>query len=223
MASNNTRTLARIGLGGVVLAESMAAWSRWEKRRTLFAAAVERARIERRRLVVVLPEREGSITRALRVYEMGRHYPEVFHMRRIPIVSPTELERGRVERIASDSAVVYVACVLEYVSDVGAAMDEILRMAGAIENIYVVTVQPWTLTATLHPRARWAGIADTHTVSMGPITALHRGFAAGVVLSLAAVSATSDRPRENDHHTHDDTHNGAIDAYTIVQVDNEFK
>ncbi|MFZ6179885.1 hypothetical protein [Nannocystis pusilla] len=219
MASNNTRTLARLGLGGVVLAESMAAWSRWERRRALFAAAAERARVERRRFVVVLPERESSITRALRVYEMGRHYPEVFHMRRIPVVSSAELERGRVDRIASDSAVVYAACVLEYVSDVRTAMDELLRMAGLVENIFVVTVQPWTLTATLHPQARWAGIADTHTVSMGPITALHRGFAAGLVLSLAAVSATSERGPDEAQGDDD----GAIDAHTVVQVDEDFK
>ncbi|MCY0994786.1 hypothetical protein OV203_47105 [Nannocystis sp. ILAH1] len=156
----------------------------------------------------------------MRVYEMGRHFPDVFHMRRIPVVAPTELERGPVHRIASDSAVVYVACVLEYVSDVRAAMDEILRMAGAVENIYVVTIQPWTLTATLHPRARWAGIADTHTVSMGPITALHRGFAAGLVLSLAAVSATSERAPDE---AEDDVDDGAIDAHAIVQVDDDFK
>jgi len=220
MTSNSTRTLARLGLGGVALAETMATWARWEKRRALFAAAAERARVERRRFVVVLPEREGAITRALRVYEMGRHYPEVFHMRRIPVVSSAELERGRVDRIESDSAVVYVGCVLEYVSDVRAAMDEILRMAGAVENIYVVTVQPWTLTATLHPRARWAGIADTHTVSMGPVTALHRGFAAGLVLSLAAVSATSERAPDEDAPS--DVDDGTIDAHAIVQVDEDF-
>lgn len=216
-----TRTLARLGLGGIALAESMATWSRWERRRALFAAAAERAQQTRRRFVLVLPEREGAITRALRVYEMGRHYPEVFHMRRIPVVRPAELERGRVERIADDSAVVYVACVLEYVADVRAAMDEILRMAGDVENVYVVVVQPWTLTATLHPRARWAGIADAHTVSMGPITALHRTFAAGVVLGLAAVSATSERPVEAE--AEGDGDDGAIDAYTIVQVDRDFE
>ncbi|MCY1007058.1 hypothetical protein OV079_16130 [Nannocystis pusilla] len=76
-------------------------------------------------------------------------------------------------------------------------MDEILRMAGTVENVYVVTVQPWTLTATLHPRARWAGIADTHTCSMGPITALHRGFAASVLVGLAAVSATAERAADD--------------------------
>ncbi|MEZ4437085.1 MAG: hypothetical protein R3F65_32210 [bacterium] len=195
MVGSNTRRLAQIGLGGVLLAESMAAWSRWEQRRRLFAAAMERARATRRRLVVALPEREGATTRAMRLYEMGGHFAEVLHSGRVPIVRPGELERGPVARVASDSAVVYAACVLEYVGDLPAAMSEILRMAGAVDNVFVVTVQPWTLTAALHPRARWAGIAEAHTVSMGPITALHRGFAAGVVLGLAAVSA-SGRPRE---------------------------
>lgn len=220
MAGNNTRTLARIGLGGVALAESMAAWSRWEQRRRLFAAAVERARVTRRRLVVVLPDREGTIANTLRLYEMGRHYADVFNMRRIPVVRASEIERGPVERIDTNSAVVYAACILEYVSDVRGVMDEILRMAGDVENVYVVTVQPWTLTATLHPRARWAGIADAHTVSMGPITPLHRSFAAGVVLGLAAVSATSSRAPEGE--THEDIDDGAIDARGIVLIDRDF-
>ena len=67
-------------------------------------------------------------------------------------------------------------------------MAEILRVAGSVDNIYVVTVQPWTLTAALHPAARWAGISDTHAVSMGRVTPLHRGFAAGLLISLAAPS-----------------------------------
>ncbi len=45
----------------------------------------------------------------------------------------------------SDSAVLYVACVLEYVTDLRRTMDEIMRIAGERENIYIVTVQPWTL------------------------------------------------------------------------------
>ena len=32
---SNPRTLARFGLGGVLLAESMATWSRWERRKHL--------------------------------------------------------------------------------------------------------------------------------------------------------------------------------------------
>jgi hypothetical protein len=56
-----------------------------------------------------------------------------------------------------------------------------------------VTVQPWTLTAALHPAARWAGIADTHAVSMGPVTALHKGAAAAVLVALGVMSLASGR------------------------------
>lgn len=190
----NTRTLARFGLGGVVLAEAMATWSRWENRRRLFHTADEHARRLGRPCVVILPDQESALSRALRVYEFGRHYAQIIHSRAPNVVRAHELQGAPVQRIAGNSAVVYAACVLEYVPDVGAAMNEILRMAGDPDNVFLVTVQPWTLTAALHPRARWAGISDTHVVSMGPITSLHRGFAAGVVLSLAAASVASPQP-----------------------------
>ena len=73
-------------------------------------------------------------------------------------------------------------------TDLRRSMDEIVRIAGEPENIYIVTVQPWTLTAALHPAARWAGIADSHAVSMGPVTMVHKGMAAGVLLTLAGMS-----------------------------------
>lgn len=48
--------------------------------------------------------------------------------------------------------VCYVACVLEYVEDVAAAMRELLRISGGL--LYVVHVEPWTLTAYCYPGAR---------------------------------------------------------------------
>ena len=43
--------------------------------------------------------------------------------------------------------------------------------------------------------ARWAGIADTHAVSMGPVTTMHKGAAAGVLLGLAALSLSIKKQR----------------------------
>ena len=120
------RTLARVGLGGVALAESMAAWSRWERRRDLFLAAAARARETRRRLIVVLPDKEGPIARALRVYEFGRHYPEVFLASPSPVVRARDLQRAPLADVPGDSAVLYVAEVLEYVSDLRAVMEELM-------------------------------------------------------------------------------------------------
>jgi SAM-dependent methyltransferase len=51
-----------------------------------------------------------------------------------------------------NSAVVFVSCVLEYVNDAEAAMRELRRVAGP--NLYMVRVEPWTLTAYLYPGAQ---------------------------------------------------------------------
>jgi hypothetical protein len=179
-------SLARLGLGGVAVAETAATWTRWEQRRRLFLAADARARQLGRPLLVVLPRKEGWFNRSMRLYEYGARYPDIFSGRNAPILYADTLARGVAAH--DDSAVLYVACVLEYVADLRRSMDEIMRIAGEPENIYIVTVQPWTLTAALHPAARWAGIADTHAVSMGPVTSMHKGAAAGVLLGLAALS-----------------------------------
>ena len=34
-------------------------------------------------------------------------------------------------------------------------------MAGSADNVFIVTVQPWTLTARLYPGARWRGTVTT--------------------------------------------------------------
>ena len=182
----DVRTLARLGLSGVAVAETAATWTRWEQRRRLFLAADARARKLGRPLLVVLPRKEGWFNRSMRLYEYGARYPDIFSRRNSPVIFADSLARG--VAVQDDSAVLYVACVLEYVTDLRRSMDEILRIAGEPANIYIVTVQPWTLTAALHPAARWAGIADTHAVSMGPVTSMHKGAAAGVLPGLAALS-----------------------------------
>ncbi len=181
------RTVARLGLSGVAVAETAATWTRWEQRRRLFQAADARARQLGRPLLVVLPRKEGWFNRSMRLFEYGARYPDIFSSHHAPVIYADTLARGVAAR-GDDSAVLYVACVLEYVTDLRRSMDEILRIAGEPENIYIVTVQPWTLTAALHPAARWAGIADTHAVSMGPVTGVHKGAAAGVLLALTAMS-----------------------------------
>lgn len=51
-----------------------------------------------------------------------------------------------------DSVVVVVMCVLEYVSDANAALRELMRISGG--NLFVVRVEPWTLTSLLYPGAK---------------------------------------------------------------------
>lgn len=53
---------------------------------------------------------------------------------------------------ADDSVVVFVSCVLEYVDDYEGSMRELRRIAG--EQLFIVRVEPWTLTAFLYPGAK---------------------------------------------------------------------
>ena len=67
----------------------------------------------------------------------------------------------------NDSVVVFVSCVLEYVSDLPAAMRELARVSGG--ELYVVRVEPWTLTAYWYPGTKRRLPADWRTIP-GAIT-----------------------------------------------------
>lgn len=54
--------------------------------------------------------------------------------------------------LPTNSCVVFVSCVLEYVDDLQAAWNELCRVSGG--RVYVVRVEPWTLTAYLYPGAK---------------------------------------------------------------------
>lgn len=55
--------------------------------------------------------------------------------------------------LESDSAVVLVLAVLEYVDDYDGAIRELNRVAG--KELYIVRVEPWTLTSRLHWSSDW--------------------------------------------------------------------
>ena len=62
------------------------------------------------------------------------------------VMQAADLTAGPVPGAADDSAVVFVSCVLKYVSDPEAALRELQRMAGARENLFIVFVEAWTVT-----------------------------------------------------------------------------
>lgn len=67
---------------------------------------------------------------------------------------------------ATDSVVVFVSCVLEYVNDFDAALAELRRISGG--HLYVVRVEPWTLSAYFYPGAR----RTISPIAPAPMTAL---------------------------------------------------
>jgi len=69
--------------------------------------------------------------------------------------------------IPSDAAVVFVSCVLEYVTDFDAAWQELQRIAPG--RVYICRVPPWTLSAYLYPGAQRVvdgRICDPNTLSL---------------------------------------------------------
>ena len=182
------RRVARWALGALVTAESLAAYARHDRRTRLFYDAARRAQELGRPLVVIGDPDAGMHTRLIRAYGCGDVCVDLHGCPMCPVVRAADITRGPIPGLADDSAVVFVSCVLEYVRDLQAALAEIRRIAGDLDNLYIVTVQPWTLTAALYPGARWAGIAERHVVTMAPVTTGHKLLAAGLVGGALALA-----------------------------------
>lgn len=133
-------------LTGVVAAWELGWW--WRRRNIrgdVFAQAKERAKAMGKPLVVVGAP-DGGVTSG---YGCGDITIDLE-----PSRCPRSIQADITKRIPleDDSAVVFVACVLEYVDDLEAAMRELRRVSGG--NLFVVRVEPWTLTACLYPGAK---------------------------------------------------------------------
>ncbi len=183
----NVRSFARIALGGAVLAEGGMALRRFEQRRRAFAAAARRAAELDRPLVVVGDPDAGAHTRLVRAYDCGDLCLDLHGCPRCEVMQAADLTAGPVPGIADASAVVYLSCVLEYVSDPQAALRELNRMAGSPDNLFLVFVEPWTLTAALYPGARWA-VVDEDPAAMKPITTPRKLATLGGIAGLLALA-----------------------------------
>jgi hypothetical protein len=186
------RTAARFVLGYVGLVEGTAALIRFRERRAAFELAVQRAAALDRRLVVIGDPDAGMHTRLMRAYGCGDVCVDMNGCPKCPMTIVADITKGPIPDVLDNSAVVFVSCVLEYVTDVDAALREIARIAGSADNVFVVTVQPWTLTARLYPGARWRGTVSsgsgTQAVSMTPVT-LEEKLAMTGALGLAMAAA----------------------------------
>jgi hypothetical protein len=180
------RTGARVALGAIVAAEGIAATRRFRRRERLFAAAFEQARVLERPLVVVGDPDSGLHTRFIRAYGCGDVCLDIHGCPACPLSITADLTAGPVPTIADDSAVVFVGCVLEYTSDAPAALEEVLRIAGSPENLFVVTVEPWTVTATLWFGARWVE-TNTGWERISPVKKLV--YAGGLAALICAAFA----------------------------------
>ena len=56
----------------------------------------------------------------------------------------------------SDSQVIFVSCVLEYIDDIEETISEMKRVAGSLDNIFVVTVKNNSFSAYLYQEDEYA-------------------------------------------------------------------
>jgi len=144
----------KIGLGlgvGLLGFELLGAFSRHADRSSLFGLANERAKATQRPLLVVGDPSGGVWTKIFPAYGCGDVCVDLQGCK-CPVQIQADITKG--VDLESNAYVVYVACVLEYVEDIEAAWLEILRLAGSVDNIFIVRVQSWTLSSWLVPGAK---------------------------------------------------------------------
>ncbi len=180
--------IARGALGLLAVSEVAAALLRQHDRRATFSAAQARARELGRPLVVVGDPYAGAWTSMMPAYGCGDTCVDINGCPGCQSSHTVDLAAAQVPQ-APNSAVVYSSCVLEYVPDPQRAWAELLRMAGAPENVFLVTVQSWTATSSFYPGAKWIvrreGVAAPTFEAVTPT----RAAAWGAVLGGAAVAA----------------------------------
>lgn len=187
--------VADLVAGAALVVEGMAAAERYGARVELFRAAEADARKLGRKLVVVGDPGAGLHTRIAPAYGCGDLCVDLAGCPGCPAAVAHDLCAGPVPGVEDGGAVVFVSCVLEYVSDPRAAWAECLRMAGDASRVYLVTVQGWTMTAALYPGARWVITRRPDGgIDAAPVTGLDEARAAltaaggahAVVRSVAA-------------------------------------
>lgn len=131
--------------------QALAGWELfwWWRRRSMRQEMYAYARIQANQLgrpLVVVGAPDGGVTSG---YDCGDITIDI-----APSSCPNSLQADITKRLpfADDSVVVVVMCVLEYVDDADAALAELNRISGGY--LFVVRVEPWTITSVVYPGAK---------------------------------------------------------------------
>lgn len=170
-------TVGMFGLIGAGVVEGTMAARRMKRRRDVFRTAEARALEVGRPLVVVGDPDAGMHTRILRGYSCGDICVDLSGCPACPVSIYADLTKGKIPEVADDSGVVFVSCVLEYVTDPLAAERELLRIAGGKSNLFSVNVEPHSATAMIYPGSKHRKTS----AGWKPITRTQRALATGVV------------------------------------------
>lgn len=180
------RVIAALGLGGIATYELLTSFGRNQWRQEVWAQAVARSTKTQRQLVVIGDPRAGLHTRVLPAYGCGDVCVDMNGCPTCPTSLEVDITAG-IKDLQDDSSVVFVSCVLEYVSDIQAAMAEIKRIAGSQDNIFFVFVDPYTLTGILYPGAK-RRVGDRHGETWHEVTTWQRVAVMSALMAVAAAA-----------------------------------
>lgn len=146
------RTVTNLALGTLCGELVTSLVFRRARRRSLYAAALERAQATGKPLLV-LGDPDGGIVDSTvgRSYGCGDVCTDLTGCPRCPRGIPGRAE-DVLPRLAPGSHVVFASCVLEYVDDVELVARELWRVSGG--DLFVAHVEPASLAARLYPGAR---------------------------------------------------------------------
>ena len=141
--------------GALVCREAYLAFGpRRVMRRQLWSRAVQKARETGRPLLVVGDPDTGFVTRHFgRDYGCGDVCTDLTGCPRCPVGVRGPLEEV-LPQLASGSHVVYVACTLEYVTDLPHCVRQLERIA-VPGGLFVSRVEPGSLTSLFYPGGNW--------------------------------------------------------------------
>lgn len=147
---------------------------RFQRRGDYYRLAQHRAEVLGRPLVVI-GDPNAHVTRD--AYGYGDMCVDLHGCPSAPagvqVVSADISQEGSIP-LPDDSAVVFVACVLEYVPNIRGAWQEIKRVCGGSDNAFIVHVDPTSFAAYVYPGAWWI-ISTAPPLSPEPIyTPAHR-------------------------------------------------
>jgi len=134
--------------------ESLHALVRFQDRVSQFKAAQSRAKELNRKLVVIGDPDAGLHTRIVRAYDCGDICIDLTGCPACPTAMKLDITKDELP-FAANSVVIYEACVLEYVDDLGAAWNNLMRVAGGRDNYFGVRVSPASLTSRFFGGAKW--------------------------------------------------------------------
>ena len=177
-------SIARVALASILGYEGLRAMQRDAVRTAVFEKAAQRAVDLNRPLLVVGDPYNGIWSNAMgAAYSCGSVCLDLTGCPLCPVAIKADITQPL--NLASDSYVVFVSCVLEYVNDPNSAWNEILRVAGSGDNAFLVDVQPYTLTSILYPGAESVIVRDGDVLDVQPISTAEK---IGTALLLAGLA-----------------------------------